>query len=150
MLDAVGRSCSGTGGFPVVPQASPFLLFVFVFAILALALAAIGLYGVVSYVVSTRTHEVGIRMALGANTAAVVRLLATSGTRLVLLGSGIGLAVSLLVTRSISGLLFGIDAFDPITFVASPLVLGVTTLLAAYLPAYRASRVDPVIALRTD
>lgn len=148
MLDAVGRSCSGTGGFPVVPQASPFLLFVF--AILALALAAIGLYGVVSYVVSTRTHEVGIRMALGANTAAVVRLLATSGTRLVLLGSGIGLAVSLLVTRSISGLLFGIDAFDPITFVASPLVLGVTTLLAAYLPAYRASRVDPVIALRTD
>jgi ABC-type antimicrobial peptide transport system permease subunit len=122
----------------------------FVFAILALALAAIGLYGVVSYVVSTRTDEVGIRMALGANTAAVVRLLVTSGTRLVLLGSGIGLAVSLLVTRSISGLLFGIDAFDPITFVAAPLVLGVTALLAAYLPAYRASRVDPVIALRTD
>ncbi len=89
-------------------------------------------------------------MALGAGAPAVMRLLTTHGARLVVVGSGIGLALSLLVTRLLSGLLFGIETFDLITFVAAPLVLGATALLAAYLPARRASRVDPVAALRAD
>ena len=118
--------------------------------VLALMLAAIGLYGVVSYAVATRTREVGIRMALGADGAAVRRLLTTSGVRLVVVGSGVGLVLSLLVTRLLSSLLFGIETFDPTTFVSAGLVLGVTALLAAYLPARRASRLDPVAALRAD
>ena len=121
-----------------------------VLAILALLLAAIGLYGVVSYGVATRTREVGIRMALGADASAIRRLLTTSGARLVVVGSGIGLALSLLVTRLLSGLLFGIETFDPITFVGAGLVLGATGLLAAYLPARRASHVDLVAALRAE
>ena len=120
------------------------------FAVLALGLAVIGLYGVVSYTVASRTREVGIRMALGADAPAITRLLAGNGVRLVLVGSGIGLVLSLLVTRLLSSLLFGIETFDPITFVGAGLVLGVTALLAAYLPARRASRVDPVAALRAD
>ena len=121
-----------------------------VFGVLALVLAAIGLYGVVSYAVATRTREVGIRLALGADAPAVVRLLTSSGARLVVIGGVIGLALSLLVSRLLSRLLFGIETFDPVTFVAAPLVLGATALFAAYLPARRASRVDPVAALRAD
>ena len=121
-----------------------------VFGVLSLLLAAIGLYGVVSYAVATRAREVGIRMALGADAPAVVRLLTASGARLILVGSGIGLVLSLLVTRLLSGLLFGIETFDPITFVGAGLVLGATSLLAAYLPARRASHVDLVAALRAD
>lgn len=121
-----------------------------VFGVLALVLAAIGLYGVVSYAVATRAREVGIRMALGADAQAVVRLLTASGVRLILVGGGFGLAISVLVSRLFTDLLFGIEAFDPVAFVGAPLVLGVTALIAAYLPARRASRVDPVAALRAD
>ena len=121
-----------------------------VFGILALALAAIGLYGVVSYAVSSRTREVGIRLALGADAPAVVRLLTASGVRLVAMGGAIGLALSLLISRLLSRLLFGVGTLDPVTFVAAPLVLGAVALLAAYLPARRATRVDPVAALRAD
>ena len=120
------------------------------FGCLALALAVIGLYGVVSYVVATRTREVGIRMAFGADGPAIVRLLTTGGARLVWIGSALGLALSLVVVRPLSGLLFGIHPVDPVTFVAAPLVLGATALLAAYLPARRASRVDPTVALGGD
>ncbi len=129
-------------------QLSAFVLAVF--AVLSLALAAIGLYGVVSYAVSERTREVGIRMALGADPGSVVRLLALSGLRLVLIGTGIGLAGALVVTRLLSSLLFGVETFDPVTFAVVPLVLGATAGLAAYLPARRASRIDPVTALRAD
>ena len=104
----------------------------------------------VSYAVATRTREVGIRIALGADAAAIRRLLTTSGVRLVVVGGAIGLAVSLLATRWLSGLLFGIDAFDPIAFVGAGLLLGATSLVAADLPARRASRVDPVTALRSE
>ena len=120
------------------------------FAVLALGLAVIGLYGVVSYAVNTRTREVGIRMALGASAPAITRLLTGNGLRLVLVGSGIGLILSLLVTRLLSRLLVGIDPVDPITFVAAPLVLVATAVLGAYVPARRASRTNPVAALRAE
>ena len=119
-----------------------------VFAMLALALATIGFYGVVSYAVTQRTREVGIRMALGADAARIVRLLVSSGLRLVLVGTGIGLVTSLALVRLSSGLIFGGATFDPLTFVAVTLVLGLTGLVAAYLPARRAARFHPVTALR--
>jgi macrolide transport system ATP-binding/permease protein len=125
---------------------SAFLLSVF--AVLALTLASIGLYGVVSYGVAQRTREVGIRMALGADTTQVVRLLTSSAVRLVLVGGAIGLVTSLVATRLLGSLLFGGQTFDPVTFVAVPLVLGLTAVGAAYVPARRAARLNPVTALR--
>jgi predicted permease len=120
------------------------------FAVMAMALSAIGLHGMVRYTVARRTREVGIRMALGADAAGVARLLATHGARLVLLGGAIGLAASLLAARFIATMLFGIAAFEPAVLIGAPLVLGVTAWLAAWLPARRASRVDPLVALRTE
>ncbi|HLG59834.1 MAG TPA: ABC transporter permease [Vicinamibacterales bacterium] len=120
------------------------------FAAMAMALAAIGVYGLVRYTVARRSREVGIRMALGADAAGVARLLATNGLRLVLLGGAIGVAASLLVARFLATLLFGVGNFDPIALIGAPLVLGVAAWLAAYLPARRASRADPLSALRTD
>jgi len=121
-----------------------------VFAMLALALAALGVYGLVRYTVAKRTREVGIRMALGADAAGVTRLLATNGVRLVLIGGAIGVAASLLAARFLATLLFGVGRFDPVAMVGAPLVLVVAAWLAAYLPARRASRADPLAALRTD
>ena len=120
------------------------------FGAMAMALAAIGVYGLVRYTVAMRTREVGIRMALGANAAGIARLLATSGLRLVLVGGAIGVAASLLAARFLATLLFGIGAFDPVILTGALLVLGVATWLAAYLPARRASRADPLTALRTE
>jgi predicted permease len=120
------------------------------FAVLALALASVGVYGLVSYTVAKRTREVGIRMALGADAAGVARLLASNGLRLVLLGGAIGVAASLLVARFLAALLFGVGTFDPAILTSAPLVLGVAAWLAAYLPARRASRADPLAALRTE
>jgi predicted lysophospholipase L1 biosynthesis ABC-type transport system permease subunit len=120
------------------------------FAAMGMALAAIGVYGTVRYTVARRTREVGIRMALGADAAGVVRLLATHGVRLVLVGGVIGVAASVLAGRFLATLLFGIGTFDPVALIGAPLVLGLTAWLAAYLPARRASRVDPLTALRTD
>jgi len=104
--------------------------------------------GVVSYAVAQRTREVGIRMALGADSRTMVWLLAASGLKLVAVGGAIGLTVAFVVTRLLSGLLFDIDTIDPLTFIGMPLVLGATALLAPYLPARRASRINPVAALR--
>ena len=125
---------------------SAFLLSVF--AVIALTLAAIGLYGVVSYAVAQRTREVGIRMALGADTVRVVRLLTSSALKLVMVGGALGLVASLVVARLLGGLLYGGETFDLVTFVAVPLVLGLTAVAAAYLPARRAARLNPVTALR--
>jgi predicted permease len=120
------------------------------FAAMAMALAAIGVYGLVRYTVAMRTREVGIRMALGADAAGVARLLATHGLRLVLVGGVIGVAASLLAARFLATLLFGVRSFDPVALPGALLVLGIAAWLAAYLPARRASRANPLAALRTD
>jgi predicted permease len=120
------------------------------FAAMAMALAAIGVYGLVRYSVARRTRELGIRMALGADASSVARLLATHGLRLVLIGGAIGVGASLLAARFMSTLLYGIGAFEPLALIGAPLVLGLAAWLAAYLPARRASRADPLAALRTE
>jgi putative ABC transport system permease protein len=121
-----------------------------IFGGLALLLAAVGIYGVTAYSVSQRTHEIGVRMALGAQRRAVLDLVLGSGLRLALAGIAVGLAASLMATRLISSLLFGVTARDPLTFAAVPAFLAAVALLACYLPARRAMRVDPMVALRYE
>jgi putative ABC transport system permease protein len=121
-----------------------------VFSVLGLALAAVGVYGMVRYTVAMRTREVGIRMALGADAAGLARQLATHGVRLVLVGGAIGAVASLLAARLLSTLLFGVGSFDPVALTGAPLVLGIAAWLAAYLPARRASRANPLAALRAE
>jgi ABC-type antimicrobial peptide transport system permease subunit len=117
---------------------------------IALALATMGVYGVMAYVVSQRTHEFGIRVALGAQTRDVLGLVLRQGLRLGLLGIVLGLALSLGVTRLLAAFLHGVNPFDAVIFVSVPLLLGLITLLACYLPARRAARVDPMVALRCE
>jgi putative ABC transport system permease protein len=120
------------------------------FAVLALLLACIGLYGLVSYAVARRAREVGIRLSLGAESGEVVWMLTRGGMRLVLVGGVIGLGVSAVVAQALARLLYGIPTLDPVTFLGVPLVLGGVALLASWIPARRASRVDPVTALRSE
>jgi predicted permease len=120
------------------------------FAALALLLAGVGVYGVISYVVSQRAHEIGIRMALGAQRADVTRLFIKQGMALVLLGVTLGSLGAFALTRVMTSLLFNVGATDPLTFVCVALVLSLIALLACYLPALRASRIDPLAALRHE
>ncbi|MGH9770949.1 MAG: ADOP family duplicated permease [Candidatus Acidiferrales bacterium] len=126
------------------------LLLVGVFATAALALAAIGIYGVVAFSVARRTQEIGVRMALGAQRSDVLRLVVGEGARMAALGVMIGIAVSLGVTRLLSSLLFGIGTTDPLTFIGVAGLLSVVALAASYIPARRAMRVDPMTALRYE
>jgi ABC-type antimicrobial peptide transport system permease subunit len=118
--------------------------------LLALTLAGVGLYGVVSYGVARRTREMGLRMALGANARDVVRLVVGEGMRVVIVGMVVGIVLAFGATRLLSSVLFGISANDPFTFTMTPAVLAAVALAAHFLPARRATRVDPVKALRSD
>jgi putative ABC transport system permease protein len=120
------------------------------FAGLALLLASLGLYGVLAYVVTLRTRELGIRVALGASSREVLRLVVGQGLRMTGLGIGIGLAGALLLTRLMQSLVFGVSTSDPATFAAVVVTLGLVALLASYVPARRATKVDPMQALRTE
>ena len=121
-----------------------------IFAILALVLSCIGIYGVISYLVSQRTHEIGVRMALGAQRGDVMRLVLGEGAKMALIGVAIGIAAALGLIQLIANQLFGVTAHDPLTFVAGAILLTLVALLASYFPARRAMRVDPMVALRYD
>src|SRR5258707_1441585 len=121
-----------------------------IFGLLALSLAAIGLYGVMAYSVSQRTRELGIRLSIGAKRRDIFKLILGQGLALSMVGLLGGLVTALAVTRLTTNLLYGVTATDPVTFIVISLLLLCVTLLACYFPARRATRVDPIIALRTE
>ena len=126
------------------------MLLLAIFAGVALVLAAVGIYGVMSYSVAQQTREIGIRMALGAQRSDVLKMTVKQGLRLVGFGLAIGLLAAFILTRVMASLLFGISATDPLTFISISLVLLAVALLASYIPALRATKVDPMIALRAQ
>jgi putative ABC transport system permease protein len=120
------------------------------FSSVALVLAAVGLYGVISYSVAQRTSEIGIRISMGAQPGDVLKLILGQGLRLGVCGVSAGAAGAFLLTRLMRGLLFGINAFDPMTFAAMAAILLAVVILASYVPARRATKVDPMVALRYE
>jgi putative ABC transport system permease protein len=126
------------------------MLLLGIFAGVAMVLAGVGIYGVMSYAVAQRTHEIGIRMALGAQTGAVLKLAMGHGLMLVMIGIVIGLIAAFALTRLMSTLLFGVTATDPMTFTIISILLISVAAIASYIPARRATKVDPIIALRYE
>jgi putative ABC transport system permease protein len=120
------------------------------FAGIALLLAAVGIYGLIAYSVAQRTHEIGVRMALGAARADVVRMVVRQGARLAAIGIVLGLGGALALTRLLKTMLFGIGVTDALTFLAAPLGMMLVVLLATFVPAIRATRISPVVALRYE
>jgi putative ABC transport system permease protein len=126
------------------------MLLLSVFAAIALLLAAVGIYGVMSYSVSRRTHEIGIRISLGASRADVLRMVVRQGMVQVLAGTAVGVAGALLLSRLMAGMLYGVRPTDPATFAAVGIVLGLAALAATGVPARGATRIDPMVALRHE
>ena len=120
------------------------------FALTALLLAGMGIYGVISYIVSERTHEIGIRLALGAQSRNILRMVIRQGLGLAFAGAAVGLAGALIVSHLMAGLLYGVRPTDPFTFASVALLLVAVALLACYIPARRAIRMDPLVALRHE
>ncbi len=124
------------------------MLLLGIFAAVALVLAAVGIYGVMAYAVAQRTHEIGVRVALGAQASDVLRLVLKQGMVLTLLGVAIGVAGAIALTRVMKTFLFSVSTTDPLTFILIPLLLAMVALLACWIPARKATRVDPLSALR--
>lgn len=133
-----------------ISQPRFYTLLLGLFAAVALLLASVGIYGVMSYMVAQRTHEIGIRMALGAQRRDVFRIVVGQGLKLALVGVVIGLGLSFLATRLLEKLLFGVSTIDPVTYILIPLILTGVALAACLIPARRATRIDPMIALRNE
>ena len=121
-----------------------------IFGGVALLLASIGLYGVRAYAVAQRTREIGIRMAIGASSSDAMRMVLREGVTITLVAGAVGLALSLAIGKVLAGMLYQVSGMDPLVFAGAPLLLGVVSLLACYFPARRASRVDPMVALRYE
>jgi len=144
-VNTMERTIQGPNGFFLLRMGA---IFGGVLGVLGLLLALVGVYGVVSYAASQRTQEIGVRMALGASRPEILRLVLGRGLVLIGIGVAFGVGAALMVSRLLSNFLFNVSSVDPITFIGVPLLLGVMALLASYIPAFRATRIDPAVALR--